>query len=468
MVKTAQRFCAWPANVVPECWSRVFVPRCVRNLRAVKIVFLTPGTGSYYCGACMRDNMLARELIRVGHDVTIAPMYLPMMLDDETLPGVERGPIFFGGINVYLQQKLGLFRKTPAFIDRLLNARGLLRWAARHTHMTSARDHGEMTLEMLQVETSRFRKEWEKLLGWLEQEKPQLVCLSNALLAGLTSELKQRLKVPVVAFFQGEDSFLDGLPEPYRSQCWTAMGHRLAEADALLSPSRFYADFMRERLSLAPDAIEVVPNGLRLDGYAPAAVPPASPAIGYLAKMSREKGLVLLIDAFLHLAGELHDTTTTLKIAGAATAGDEPLITEMKQRIAAAGLEGRVQWLPNVSREQKVAFLQSLSLFSVPAIYVEAFGMYVLEALACGIPVVQPNASAFPEIINATGGGLCVPPRDPKALARAWQALLRDAPQRSQLGRAARLGVEKHYSAETMCTEFSRIAHRLTPAREPA
>ena len=79
----------------------------------MKILFLTPGTGSYYCGACMRDNILARELLRLGHEVTIAPMYLPLMLDDTKLPGLEQTPIFFGGINVYLQQKMAFFRKTP-------------------------------------------------------------------------------------------------------------------------------------------------------------------------------------------------------------------------------------------------------------------------------------------------------------------------------------------------------------------
>ena len=443
----------------------------------MKIVFLTPGTGSYYCGACMRDNTLARELHRMGHDVTIAPMYLPLMIDDVTHAGLDRAPIFFGGINVYLQQKLALFRKTPAAVDRLLNAPGLLRWAARHSHMTSARDHGEMTLEMFNVATSPFRKEYDKLLDWLAQEKAELVCLSTALLAGLAPELKQRLRVPVITFFQGEDSFLDGLPEPYRSKSWNAMGERLAASDALLAPSRFYAEFMRERLGLTPGAIAVVPNGVRVEDYgalgpgpSPAAGseaagdgrgPDEPPAIGYLAKMSREKGLELLVDAFMFLTRELGDTTTRLKITGAATAGDEPFIGEMKRKLAAAGLESRVDWSTNVTREQKLAFFRSLSLFSVPAIYVEAFGMYVIEAMACGVPVVQPEASAFPEIVGATGGGVCVPPRSAEALARAWQRLLAAPAERAALGRAGRLGVEKLFSARTMAEQFLQVAERM-------
>jgi glycosyltransferase involved in cell wall biosynthesis len=431
----------------------------------VKIVFLTPGTGSYYCGACMRDNALGRELQRTGHDVTIAPMYLPLMLDDTALPGLEKVPVFFGGINVYLQQKAAVFRNTPAFIDRLLNSSGLLRWAARHSHMTSAREHGEMTFEMLNVETSRFRKEWDKLLAWLDHVgKPDIVCLSNALLAGFAAQLKQHFGVPVVLFFQGEDSFLDGLPEPYRSKCWTALAEQLPHSDVLIAPSRYYAAYMRGRLKLAADAMEMVHNGISLDGYTPPATEPPSPTIGYLARMCREKGVEVLVEAFIFLARELGDQATRLKIGGAATAGDQPLIARLKQRLADAGLQARAEWSPNLSREQKIAFLRSLTLFSVPAIYPEAFGLYVLEAMACGIPVVQPDAASFTEIIAETGGGICVRAADPAALARGWQRLLGSKEERGQLGRAGRSSVEKKFSDRTMGERFCEVTDRFTRA----
>lgn len=433
----------------------------------MKITFLTPGTGSYYCGACMRDNALARELHRAGHDVTIAPMYLPLTLDETMLDGLAQTPIFFGGINVFLQQKLSFFRKTPAFIDRLFNSRGLLRWAARHSHMTSAQVHGEMTLEMLNVETSRFRKEWDKLLDWLEQSaKPDLVCLSTALLAGFSAEMKRRLGAPVVLFFQGEDTFLDSLPEPYRAQCWATMSRHLAAADVLLAPSRFYAEFMRRRLGLVAGSIETVHNGIALDGYGVADAAPATPTIGYLARMSREKGLDVLVDAFIHLAGPMQDKTARLKIGGTATEADQPLITDLKERIARAGLTPRVEWAPNLSRDAKIAFLRSLTLFSVPTTYAEAFGLYVVEAMACGVPVVQPDAASFPEIIGTDGGGVCVPPRDRAALAEMWQHLLRHPAHCREMGRTGRMSVEKHFSARTMCEQFSRITARFS--RPPA
>jgi len=415
----------------------------------------------------MRDNALARELHRCGHEVVIVPMYLPLILDESELEGLAGVPVFFGGINVYLQQKVPLFRRAPAFVERWLNARGLLRWAARHSHMTSARDHGEMTLEMLNIGTSRFRKEWEKLLDWLAgAEKPHLVCLSNALLAGLVGELKQRLGVPVVVFFQGEDMFLDGLPEPFRTQCWSTMAQRLTTADLLMAPSRFYADFMRSRLGATMDSIEVVPNGIHLDDFEPAPSPPASPAIGYLARMSHEKGLEQLVEAFVILAGELGDKTTRLSIAGAATAGDQRLIDKLRRRLAAAGLASRVEWLPNLTREKKIKMLRGLTLFSVPAIYAEAFGLYLIEAMACGVAVVQPASAAFPELIQATGGGICVAPGEPAALAHAWQRLLASPAERAALGRAGRLGVEQHFSAAKMGARFCQATERLTRATD--
>lgn len=432
----------------------------------MKIVFLSPGTGSYYCGACMRDNAMARELMRSGHDVTIAPMYLPLTLDEAAIEGHDKVPIFFGGINVYLQQKMAFFRKTPRIFDRLLNSSRLLRWAARHSHMTSAREHGEMTRAMLNVGESPLRKELDKLLEWLEKiGRPDVVCLSTALLAGLAPELKRRLGAPVVVFFQGEDTFLESLPQPYRTDSWTSLVRQLPHADLLISPSRAYADFMRGRLGLERGRIEVVHNGIALDGYQPAEQPPSPPTIGYLARMTREKGLYILLEAFFMLALELGDNVTRLRIAGTATAGDEPFINQMKQRVANVKLESRVDWLPNITREEKIDFLRGLTLFSVPVTYPEAFGLYVIEAMACGVPVVQPEAASFPEIIAATGGGVCVRPRHVASFALAWRDLLADPARRNEMGRAGRLGVEKRFTARTMAAQFDLLASRLPRPR---
>jgi len=128
----------------------------------MRIVQITPGSGdNFYCENCMRDNMLVRALGRLGHDAMLVPLYLPPQLEET---GKDRSvPIFFGGINVYLQQKFSLFRKTPRWIDRLFDAPFFLNWAARKAGMTSAKELGETMLSMLEGEEGRQVKELDRL-----------------------------------------------------------------------------------------------------------------------------------------------------------------------------------------------------------------------------------------------------------------------------------------------------------------
>jgi len=425
----------------------------------MNLAFLTPGTGSYYCGACMRDNALAKSLLAAGHQVSLLPMYLPLQLDEEVLAQAQN-PIFFGGINVYLRQNVSLFRHAPRWLDDFLNHSSLLRFAAKRSHMTSARVHGAMALAMLRIEDSHFGKELDKLINWLASDKPDILCLGTALQAGMIRQLKQRLGVKIICCFQGEDSFLDGLPEPFRTDCWSELRTRLADADLLVAPSQFYADLMRQRLDAPGLRIEVMPNGIDLDGYRVAS-PTSPPVIGYLARMIREKGLPELVEAFIHLRSGLKHPDARLHIAGAATAGDFKLIAQLKQQLVAAGLGDQVDWSPNLSREQKADMLSSLTLFSVPATYPEAFGLYLLEALASGVPVVQPRASSFPEIINTSGGGVLVPPGDPTALATAWRDLLKHPDALQSFREKGRHAAENFYSVSAMCERFLAQAKKM-------
>jgi len=471
----------------------------------VNIAILTPGTGSYYCGACMRDNALAKSLHAAGHEVSLLPMYLPLQLDEEQLP-TAGSPIFFGGINVFLQQKLSIFRHTPRWLHSLLNNASLLRSAAKRSHMTSARDHGEMALEMLRIEDSPFGQEMEQLIDWLARENPDILVLGTALQAGMIRTLRKRLDVKIICSFQGEDSFLDGLPEPYKSDCWSELTARLPDADLLISPSQFYADLMRDRLRLPDQKIEVLPNGISIGraGLQPAsstpadnepvggprsaaahrqpkppaeaAQPPSSllstshsalgtaakrPTIGYFARMIREKGVHHLIEAFIHLRKELKHPDACLHVAGAVTAGDEKLVAELKQQIARAGLTQHVTWSPNVSLEEKQEILNGFTLFSVPATYPEAFGLYLIEALAAGVPVVQPDGSSFREIIARSDAGRLVTPNDPKALAESWNELLSQPAELERLRANGRSAAAEFYSVEAMRNRFLSLAEPL-------
>lgn len=425
----------------------------------MNFAFLTPGTGSYYCGACMRDNALAKSLLAAGHRVSLLPMYLPLQLDEEILPQAQT-PIFFGGINVYLQQNLSLFRHTPRWLNDFLNHTKLLRFAAKRSHMTSARLHGAMALAMLRIEGSHFGKELDKLIDWLAIEKPDVLCLGTALQAGMIRQLKERLGVKIICFFQGEDSFLDGLPEPFKSQCWAELRERLKDANLLVAPSQFYADLMRNRLDMPDLQIEIMPNGIDLEGYLPPH-PSSPPVIGYLARMTQEKGLAELVSAFIHLRNTLNHPDARLHIAGACTAGDKAFVSSLKKQLAAANLTDSVIWSPNISRKEKTIILSTLTLFSVPATYPEAFGLFLIEAMASGVPIVQPRASSFPEIIEESGGGVLVPPGDPIALATAWHELLSSPDALQSFREKGRHAAENHYSVSAMRERFLAQAKKL-------
>lgn len=434
----------------------------------LKIVILTPGTGGWYCGACMRDNALAKSLHAAGQQVSLLPMYLPLQLDEAAHAGTAEMPIFFGGLNVYLHQKSGWFRHSPRWLDRALDHPALLRRVARHSEMTSPGDHGEMTLAMLRLEESRLGREIDQLCRWLEADPPDLLCLSTVLQAGMIRSLKQRLGIKIIACFQGEDSFLDGLPEPYRADCWQELAIRVREADALVAPSTFYADLMRQRLG--PDlTITVIPNGINLEGYQPQVDKPGPPRIGFLARLCRAKGLEVMVHAFIHLRRVLGQPTAQLRLAGAATAADHALIAALQDQLTNAGLADQVCWQPNLSREEKAAMLGSLSIFSVPAIYPEAGGLYVLEAMAAGVPVVQPAASSFPELIATSGVGELVAPNDPVALAQAWQRLLDEPATLRRMAAQSRDAAERFHDVTVMRDRFLRLASQVvTPAHHPS
>ena len=425
----------------------------------MKVTFLTAGTGSYHCGACMRDNTLAAALYEDGHEVALLPMYLPMELDEESPPQVGKAPIFFGGINVYLQNKFAFFRHTPRWIDAAFNGARLLRKAARRSHMTSPREQGEMCLAMLRVEQSRLTKELEKLIEWLAlHEQPECVALSTAMFAGMTRELKKRLEgIPVIAFFQGEDTFLDSLPEPYRTECWDEMKKRLLECEVMIAPSRFYAGVMAERLDIDLERIEVLANGINLDGYG-RRPQQGHDAIGYFSRMCHDKGLGDMVDAYLVLQRRGRFPECRLRIAGSCPPGDEPFVAKQKRKIEAAGLERLVDWEPNLSREEKVRFLGGLTIFSAPMRYAEAFGLCLIEAMASGVPVVNPGGSAFEEMASTTGGGKTVSPLTPESLASAWEELLADPAAARAMGERGRRGVEEHYSVTSMKDGFIALA----------
>jgi glycosyltransferase involved in cell wall biosynthesis len=431
----------------------------------LRIVQITPGAGKMFCGACLRDNALVAALRRLGHSAVMMPLYLPLTLDEADQSAGT--PLFYGGISVFLEQHSAFFRHSPKWLHRLLAAPGLLKMAAGPATRTRPEHLGPITLSMLRGEDGRQSRELDDLIRWLREEKPDVICLSNALLIGMARRLRSELRVPVVCTFQGEDWFLDALPPGPRELAWQTVAERATEADLFLAPSRYFADLMQKRLRLSPERIRVVFNGINLEGFSanpqsanpqsanPQSAIPQSPTLGYFARMCREKGLDKLGAAFLLLKKRDRVKNLKLRVGGSCGPADQVVVDDLRGRLEKAGVAGDVDFVPNPSRAAKLDFLRALSVFSVPATYNEAFGLYLIEALASGVPLVQPAHSAFPEILQATGGGLLCDPHDLNSLADALESLLLDPARARALGEAGRKAVAEKFSAETMALQIA-------------
>jgi glycosyltransferase involved in cell wall biosynthesis len=418
----------------------------------MNIVHITAGAGGMFCGICLRDNALVAALKKMGHQTTMVPLYLPLTLDEEDQSAGT--PIFFSGINVYLEQKSALFRDAPEWFHRLMTARPLLKWIGTKAAKTKPEGLGDLTLSMLRGEEGYQVRELDELIAWLRtQPKPDVVCLSNALLVGMARKIKAKLGTPVVCMLQGEVDYLDALLPEYRTQCWQTLSERAKDVDLFGAASRYFGDLMSKRLNLPPDRVKVVYSGINLDGYAPSSVPAgdntSAPVLGYFARLCPEKGLDTLVEAYLELRQRDRIKNLRLRIGGGLGPADEAFVNSLRHRFNQSGHANDVEVLPNLDRANKVKFLQSLSVFSVPARCTEAFGLYAIEAMAAGVPVVQPRTGAFPEIIETTGGGITYD-GDSKALAVAVEELLADPVRARAMGQAGSRAALEKFSAEAM------------------
>ena len=425
----------------------------------LRLTYLTAGAAGMYCGSCMHDNTLARAMQAIGVDVQLVPLYTPIQTDEADVTIDE---VFFGGINVYLQQKLGLFRYLPMALDRLLDRPGLLRWFSSRGIKTEAALLGELTLSMLQGSAGHQRKEVKRLREWLSQEpRPQLVNMTNMLIAGSAPDLRKALDCPITVTLQGDDLFLNQLSDDYRRRALDQIVRLAEHVDAFLVHSDYYADFMASFLSLPRDKFRRVPLGIDIEGYASweerfardsAADRP--PQIGYVARLAPEKGFHVLVDAFLELQ-KLRRAREPVHLQIAGWLGKEQLDYANAQfaKLDRAGLTAQYTYHGTVDRTDKLRLLSEIDLFSVPTVYQEPKGLYVLESLAAGTPVILPHHGAFPEWVNRTGGGLLVAPNDPTALAQIWHQLLTDHHQRHRLGRNGQSVVHERFNARHMAEE---------------
>jgi len=258
----------------------------------------------------------------------------------------------------------------------------------------------------------------------------------------------EALDVPVVVSPHGTLPLSTGRPTLKRAWDRLLGGRLLPHFDAVIALTRDEA--ADARVLWAAQGVDIpvyiVPNGVHLDEFA--ALPPRhvararwnlgeGPVVLFLGRLHERKGVQLLLPAF---AGALpHVPQARLLIAGP----DEGMLAALQAQARALGLEERVVFTGLLTGPDRMAALAAADLFALPA-EGEGFSMAVLEALACGLPVLLTPGCHFPEAAEA-GAGVIVP-RAVEPLREALIDLLGDADRRAAMGRAARALVESRYT----------------------
>lgn len=414
----------------------------------MRIAFITSGAAGMFCGSCMRDNTLSAALTRLGVNLQLVPTYTPLRTDEES---VATNDVFFGGINVYLQQKYSFFRYLPGWTDRWLSRPWLLNLVSGRGVEIDLDFLGQLTVSMLQGTHGVQRKEMRRLIDWLRRDMPvDLINFTNMLIAGCAPELKRELGMPLVATLQGDDIFVESLPEPHRSRVMQLVRDLVPSIDAFVVFSEFYRDFMADYWSIPRERMHLVPLGVETRDFVGVEHRQRQPGpwrIGYLARLAPEKGLHLAVRAFIELRRRWPDLPAELHVAGWKSPSQESYVNQLWDEMSAAGCRAQLMLHGEVDRQGKVDFLRQIDLLSVPTTYHEPKGLFVAEAWAAGVPVVQPAHGAFPELIQATGGGRLVKPDDPQALAEMWAELFRQPEQLLEMGQRGRHGVTERLSA---------------------
>ncbi|PLX19932.1 MAG: hypothetical protein C0599_10000 [Salinivirgaceae bacterium] len=415
----------------------------------MKVIHIIPGSGgSFYCGNCLRDSKYFDALRKMGIDVVKVPMYLPLTKKEEN---TEEVPVFYGAISIYLKQMMPVFRKAPKWVDKMLNSRPMLKLAASQAGSTRAKGLEEMTISMLEGEKGKQHDELEHMTDWmLEHYKPDVIHLSNALLLGLSNRLKEKLNTPIVCTLQDEDVWVDVMSNESRDTVWKLMEENAAHVDRFVAVSDYFKGVMHDKMHLSDDQVASVHIGVDPDDYQFANSAEKERTIGYISRMCPENGMDILVDAFILLKKEPGYEDVKLILTGGYTGDDKKFLKQVKRKLKKNNLLSSVDYHQDFDGEGRQKFFAKTSMISVPVRNGEAFGIYIAESMASGIPVVQPKLGAFPEIINKTGGGLIYEKNTPEALAESLKTLLDDKDKLKQLSDEAYKGALEHLNIHTL------------------
>lgn len=428
----------------------------------MKIINIVPGFGgTFYCGNCLRDSVYTKTLSQSGHEAITLPIYLPL-----TVYACENvnadAPVFYGAVNIYLKQNFRIFKNMPKWLENFFNSPAILKFAASKSGSTRASDLVDMTRSMLMGKDGQQKQELQELINFLkEHEKPDVVHLSNALLLGLAKEIKLQLNIPVVCSLQDEDVWIDPMPEKERDAMWELMAEKAKDVDAFIGVSKHFSEIMKKKMKLTDEQLHTVHVGVDINRYKVHEPEFETPTIGFLSRMNHSNGFDLLIDAFIELKKNSEFKNIKLRVSGGKTADDNAFLNKQYKKLKRNGMLQDLEIREKFHDEALLNFFDGLTMLTVPVRGGEAFGLYQLEALASGIPIVQPEEGAFPEVVKLTQGGETYSPNEASALAAKWEELLSRPDKLKDFSKKGRKAIEEKFNTVVLTSLMIDIYSNL-------
>ena len=430
------------------------------------IAIITAGGAGMFCGSCMQDNSLAKALIEQGNEVSLIPTYTPIRVDQQN---VSDKKVYLGGVNLYLDHAIPFWHRLPRGLVSWLDHPRILRIATSLGIENDASRLGPLTLSMLRRSVGSMKREYQQLVDYLVKEvQPDVIIFSNALLSGVMPLLREKFSGPVFCLLQGDDLFLDQLTDKHRQQAIEAVSGHAKSFNLIITHTKFYADYMSEYLSIdrklfrqIPLSIDL-PQELRTPQTRSIKETSSLPRIGYFARIAPEKGLLNLVRA----VKQLHESGIEVELHAGGYLGKahHGYMKQIEKESAFLGDRFRYIGSPG-SQKEKLEFMRSLDIFSVPALFHEPKGLYLLEAMSQGVPVAQPAHGSYPELIASTGGGLLFEADNIENHARILKQLLEAPEQRNKMGSDAQRAIaEKHTSSDAaqrldeICKDFIKAS----------
>ncbi len=426
----------------------------------MNIIQIIPGSGgSFYCGNCLRDSKYVDALRKQGHQVVKIPMYLPLFSDEHDITDI---PIFYGAISTYLKQVYPIFRKMPNWFEKLLDSKPMMKMAASMAGSTRAKGLEDMTISMLLGEQGEQKEELDKMVNWIAEHcQPDIIHISNALLLGLARRLKEKTGVPVLCSLQDEDVWVDAMQPKFQQKIWDLMHERAEDVDALVAVSNFFAETMKKRMNLTDEKMHTFYLGVDAEDYHFISTKEKHRNVGYISRMCHENGFDIVVDAFIELKKKPGFEDVKLIATGGSTGDDAKYIKEQKRKIRENNLEDTFEIIDEFEGDARHIFFKKVILVSVPVRIGEAFGMYLLESMASGVPVVQPALGAFPEIVELSGGGVTYMLNSPEKLSETWAELLSNPEKLEKLSHDGLEGTKKKFNIHNHAAEIIGLYEKL-------